>query len=456
MTVTIHVWRRLGPDQVVVLDDESLALIEVDSATARLLVQCDSLPEGLAEGEDPCDSRGAVVKLIQDGVIHRTHVDAVKPQFQLTYMLMNISHVCDMECRYCFAGGGNYGDAGGLMCEDIAQRAIDMLAASECSGPKRIAFFGGEPLANPRTLRFILEYGRDVIGDRTKLGFMISTNGTNLNDETIKLLSDNDVSIQISIDGTSELQNHLRPLRRNGDSFGIVNANLKKALKGAPSLHGRATVTNICPDAMDLAAQLFSLGLRSISLQPVHGCEALELSDQQMEQLGDGYRLLARRGMDRQVSWIKSYIERIARRARTEEFCGAGLRGVTVAPDGSFYVCHRLIPLEEFRIGDVWSGVDVARIAAIFDGKQGVDGSLVCRTCLFRHMCGGGCMAENYLETGDIREPWARRCILTKKVSQAAIDSFLDQRYRTTSTAAPSEGFGDLVIAQKSEVPANG
>jgi len=446
----VHVWRRIGPDQVIVFDDESLALIEVDAATARLLVLGDDTVDG------PVDSREAVAKLVQDRVIHTTHVTAPTPRFELTYMLMNISHLCDMECRYCFAGGGSYGEAGSLMSEEVAQKAIDMLAASEYPGIKRVAFFGGEPLANPRILRFVLNYGRDTIGDKSKLGFMISTNGTNLDDEMIELLSKNEVSVQISIDGTSELQNYLRPLRGQRHSFGAVDANVKKALKANTRLHGRATVTNICPDAMDLAAQLFSLGFRSISLQPVHGCEALELDDQQMEALGDGYRLMAKRGLGRQVSWTKSYMDRIVRRARTEEFCGAGMRGVTVAPDGTFYVCHRLIPLPEFKIGDVWAGVDVTRVEQIFAGKQGAEDSLVCRSCLYRHVCGGGCLAENYLETGDIREPWARRCSLTKKVCQASIDTFVDQYYGSVSAAGRADDSGSAQDAQAKEVPANG
>lgn len=452
-----HVWRRAGPDKVVVFDDETLALIEVDDVTARLLVGGDDPGVICATDEQRRSHEEAIAQLESSGVIRRRHISGVRPDFQLAYVFLNISHACDMQCSYCFAGGGEYGQAAGLlMSEEVARAAVDMLAASGYSGPKHMAFFGGEPLANLEVMRFILEYGRTVIGDRTKLGFMLSTNGTALTDEVLQLLADNHVSVQISIDGTSELQNRLRPLRNGGDSFRVVDANLKRAMKKlASNLHSRATVTNLCPDALDLAAQLFALGFRSISLQPVHGCAALELTDQQMEQLGDGYRLLARRGLGQQVSWMKAYVTRVARRTRTEAFCGAGLRGVTAVPDGTLFLCHRLIPLKEFRLGDVWNGVDIARTHAIFDRKYSVDDSMVCRSCLYHHLCGGGCMAENYLETGDIREPWARRCLLTKKVSQAAIDTYLDQRYGAVPSERPVNQ-GAQPTASRREVPANG
>ncbi|MDQ7794317.1 MAG: radical SAM protein [bacterium] len=315
------------------------------------------------------------------------------------------------------------------MSEEVARRAIDLLAAAPYEGMKHIAFFGGEPLMNIPILEFILAYGREVIGDKTKLGFMVSTNGTKLTETVTDLLSRHHVSIQVSVDGTRELQNRLRPLRGNGDSFNAVARNLDSARRIAGNIHGRATVTNLCPDALDLTVQLMSLGFDSVSLQPVHGSRTLELDDTQMTQFVEGYRIMARRGLSRKVSWLKGCVERVARRARAEQFCGAGLRGLTVATDGNFYVCHRLIPLPEFRVGDVRDGVNTEKLVDIFKGKQGVDVSLVCTSCMFRHMCGGGCLAENFLENGDIREPWTMRCLLTKGVCQAALDAYLDQHY---------------------------
>jgi len=413
-------------------DDETLALMEVDDLTARLLMK-GAIPP--LEGDVPENVREALTgieALREKGVIclDRDMPVAGNSEPELTFVLLNVSHACDMKCAYCFGQGGSYGGPAILMDEDVARRAIDLLAASPVNAAKRIAIFGGEPLTNPKLVEFILTYGRETIGDKDKLGFSISTNGTMLTPEITRLLMEHSVSTQISIDGTRELQNRLRPLRSGLDSYAAVSASIAKCVKVNPNLHARATVTNLCSDATDLAAQLFSMGFRSISLQPVHGCGELNLNDTQIEELGEGYRTLARRGLGHQVSWIDSCMRRIRGRARTEIFCGAGWHGLTVTPEGAFYLCHRLIPIPEFRIGDVWSGVNQDRLRDLLCGKQSVENSLVCSSCMYRHLCGGGCMAENYFESGQLTEPWSSRCSLTKSVCTAAIDAYIEEIYR--------------------------
>lgn len=435
----IHVLRRVNEDTCIVFDDETLALMEVDDQTAHLLVSGVPATESGDNAELPQDMRDAlesIKTLKESGVVClEGGITAQTSEPELAYLLLNVSHACDMNCVYCFGQGGSYGGPVELMSEEVARRAIDLLAASPAKGGKRIALFGGEPLMNAKLVEFILAYGREVIGDKTKLAFSISTNGTMLTPEMARLLKDHEVSTQISIDGTRELQNHLRPLRNGSDSFDAVSASLQKCLPVNPALHGRATVTNLCSDAMDLAAQLFSMGFRSISLQPVHGCKTLELTEGQLRELGDGYRMLARRGLARKVSWLDSAMRRIRARSRNEVFCGAGWRGLTVAPDGKFYLCHRLVPLVDFEVGDVWAGVNQAKLRDLLRGMESVECSLVCSSCMYRHLCGGGCMAENYFETGRLREPWKDRCLLTKAVCGAALDAYIDEFYRATKSA---------------------
>ncbi|HHW17732.1 MAG TPA: SPASM domain-containing protein [Firmicutes bacterium] len=449
----IHVWRRLNPDTCVLFDDETLALLEVDNLTARLLLSGD-----LGQAEQPVSGEETeclqtIRTLCEKGIIRleRDTAPQIPVEPQLEYLLLNVSHACDMNCVYCFGQGGSYGGPNELMSEEVARRAIDLLAASPSNRPKRIALFGGEPLVNPGVVKFILTYGRQVIGDKSQLGFSISTNGTMLTPEMTDLLTKHDVTIQISIDGTRELQNRLRPLRTSGDSFDVVFAAVQDSLRINPNLHARATVTNLCFNAMDLAAQLFSLGFKTISLQPVHGCGALELTDEQIRELGEGYRLLARRGLGHKVSWLDSLLRRIRVRAKTEQFCGAGFKGLAVVPNGKLYLCHRLVPLAEFEVGDVWSGVNKEKLRALLRGMERVECSLVCASCVYRHLCGGGCMAENFFDTGSLRDPSPSRCLLSRIVCGTALETYIDEFYRVNMNNRNSNSVEEDGICQSTK-----
>ena len=60
-------------------------------------------------------------------------------------LCIHICHDCNMRCRYCFADGGDYKRARGLMSYECGCRAIDFLL-EKSKGIKNLEldFFGGE------------------------------------------------------------------------------------------------------------------------------------------------------------------------------------------------------------------------------------------------------------------------------------------------------------------------
>ena len=62
-------------------------------------------------------------------------------------LCLHISHDCNLRCKYCFAGTGNFGGARMLMPPEVAIDAMKFVA--KASGKRRnieVDFFGGEPL----------------------------------------------------------------------------------------------------------------------------------------------------------------------------------------------------------------------------------------------------------------------------------------------------------------------
>lgn len=66
----------------------------------------------------------------------------------LENLILNISHECNMRCKYCFADHGHFQSKAALMSKKIAKDSIDYWFEHLDKSRKRtsITFFGGEPL----------------------------------------------------------------------------------------------------------------------------------------------------------------------------------------------------------------------------------------------------------------------------------------------------------------------
>ena len=76
-------------------------------------------------------------------------------------LCLHIAHDCNLACRYCFAGEGEYHGRRALMSYEVGKKALDFLV--ENSGLRRnleVDFFGGEPTMNWDVVKRLVEYGR--------------------------------------------------------------------------------------------------------------------------------------------------------------------------------------------------------------------------------------------------------------------------------------------------------
>ena len=98
----------------------------------------------------------------------------------------------------------------------------------------------------------------------------------------------------------------------------------------------------------------------------------------------------------------------LAAQKRTR-FCGVGFSGFAVQPNGDVFICHRFASEDNFKIGNVLAGIDETMLDKL-TGHWNVHNSPSCSQCWARHLCGGGCYAENYYATGDTLAPCPERC----------------------------------------------
>jgi uncharacterized protein len=100
--------------------------------------------------------------------------------------------------------------------------------------------------------------------------------------------------------------------------------------------------------------------------------------------------------------------------------CGSGTEYLSVTPDGSLFPCHQFVGNEGMQVGDVWQGVTNTPLVNEFKGCN-VYSRPRCRECFAKYYCSGGCAANAYHFTGDIRGTYDVGCELQKKRVECAI-----------------------------------
>ena len=115
-------------------------------------------------------------------------IDFKKRQTVVKALCLHIAHDCNLACKYCFAGKGEYNGDKSLMSLEVGKKAIDFLIQN--SGNRRnleVDFFGGEPLMNWDVVKELVNYGRSLEKEyNKKFRFTLTTNGVLLNDEIME------------------------------------------------------------------------------------------------------------------------------------------------------------------------------------------------------------------------------------------------------------------------------
>ena len=348
-------------------------------------------------------------------------------------LCLHIAHDCNLACRYCFAGEGEYHGKRDLMSFEVGKQALDFLVAN--SGKRRnleVDFFGGEPTLNWQVVKDLVAYGRSLEEPfDKKFRFTLTTNGVLLNDEIMEFANREMGNVVLSIDGRKEINDHMRPYRGGQGSYDRI---VPRYLKFAESrkqerYYVRGTYTHYNLDFAEDVLHLADLGFKQISVEPVvaEDSEAYALREEDLPVLFAEYDRLAaemveRAGTDREFNFFHFMIDLeggpcVAKRLSG---CGSGTEYLAVTPWGDLYPCHQFVGNEEFLMGNVWDGVTRTDIRDEFKCCN-VYAKEKCRTCFARFYCSGGCAANSWHFHGNINDAYDIGCELQKKRIECAI-----------------------------------
>lgn len=348
-------------------------------------------------------------------------------------LCLHVAHDCNLRCRYCFAGKGQFGGARGLMPAATGRAAIDFLM--QASGARRhceIDFFGGEPLMNFDVVKELVAYGRER---STKYGkeikYTLTTNALLIDEAAAETLNREGISVVLSLDGRPEVHDRMRPGPGGKGSYRAVADRICRFAKSRndENYYVRGTYTRFNLDFAADVIHMADLGLKRLSVEPVVAPPQDEWAfrEEDLPAIDSEYEKLAREYVKRHEAGelfdffhFNLDLEQGPCLPKRLTGCGAGHEYLAVTPDGELYPCHQFVGREQYRVGDVRQGLIKRDVMKWFQQAH-IYNKEKCRNCWAKFYCSGGCHANAEAACGTIYTPYELGCAIAKKRLECAI-----------------------------------
>ncbi len=348
-------------------------------------------------------------------------------------MCLNVSHDCNLRCKYCFASTGDFGIGRKLMPVETGKKAIDYLL--KYSGNRHnieLDFFGGEPLMNFDVVKEVVEYARSKEKEYNKnFRFTITTNGMLLTDERIDYINKEMKNVVLSLDGRKEINDILRVRVDGSGSYDAILPRFQEFVKkrGEKEYYIRGTFTKYNKDFTEDVFDFYHKGFEQISIEPVvtDPEKPYALTEEDLPEVFAEYEKLSKKIIETRkngefFNFFHFMIDLDQGPCAIKRLrgCGCGNEYVCVTPDGDVYPCHQFVGKPEWIMGSVH---DMSLNTVMKDdfAKATVYDKPECKQCWAKFYCSGGCNANNLEHSANIRKPFKLSCDLEKKRLECAI-----------------------------------
>ena len=371
-------------------------------------------------------------RLFTEDKFTKVAFDFKKRQSVIKAMCLHIAHGCNLSCKYCFAGEGEYHEKG-LMTFEVGKAAFDYLIAH--SGTRRhleVDFFGGEPTLNFEVVKQLVAYGRSLEKEHNKeFRFTFTTNGLLVDDEVMDFCNREMHNVVMSLDGRKCVNDRMRVNKAGKGCYDTIVPKFQKWAdqRGQENYYIRGTYTHHNPDFASDILHMADLGFKQISIEPVVAPKTADyaLTKEDLPTLLEQYDILAKEMLKREekgngftfyhymidLEGGPCIVKRISG-------CGVGTEYMAVTPTGDIYPCHQFVGDEKFKLGNIFTGLENTAILDEFKYCN-VYAHPECNDCFARFYCSGGCAANAYYSTGSIRGVYELGCELHRKRIEAAI-----------------------------------
>lgn len=335
-----------------------------------------------------------------------------------------VNHACNLRCTYCYTGE----KFNRRMSLEVARKAVDFGFQQARLPAMQISFFGGEPMLELDFLEQVATFATERATERkARVLFAVATNGTLLDEPRLELLKRHKFHVQVSLDGGVAAQDATRPFKNGSSSFAKISDNLRTLI--AEGFNPRV-VAVVDPANVEFLADSYesirALGVRQLQFSPNYTGDwdeaACERFEKALQELGDRFIADFRDHKDMRLDPLNGKIvTHLARGYQKNDLCKFGQEELAISPRGRIYPCDRLVCEDaddsDVCIGDLDSGLDVARRDALVAGKNAPDDE--CERCELRPRCMHWCGCANYETTGRVDRTapvvcWFERCFIAE------------------------------------------
>ncbi|MCP3928636.1 MAG: SPASM domain-containing protein [Bacteroidetes bacterium] len=340
----------------------------------------------------------------------------IEPKVNLNSMYLIITQNCNLGCKYC-AVVENY-DSPSRFNEKMSLttgiKAIELFEKQlQIDKPKeaRVTFYGGEPMMNHKLMIDLVPRIRSIQypSQKKPVEIILITNGYKYNDELVKVFSDNNVGVCISLDGDRKHQDITRVTRnQNKSTFDKVISNFRKyksaglsmGISTAIGAHNIDDLIEICEFYVTLDVPFVEF---QIPYQVANESNALWVSSESISKnLMNAYVFLRSKGIIEGTTYRR--LRDFSMGKTRLKDCGSSGRQIVVAPDGTIGPCHSLVGSRAFFDGNVMdNNCDPKRMGNFLEWANRYPFNMPeCHPCPYISLCGGGCIYNSYVTNKSI------------------------------------------------------
>lgn len=358
-----------------------------------------------------------------------------------------LTEKCNMKCVYCQASTN---EKGRMMSCETAEKCVDFALHS----PNKylsIEFQGGEPLANFKVLKHIVNYCKEKACGKI-IEFNLVSNLTMLNDEMAGFIRDNHINVSTSLDGDEILQNLNRPMiGKNGYLLWKKNYRRLKEITGRGCGAIQTTTRYSLTRHKEIVDEYIENGLNRIFIRPLtplgYAAQCWNVIGYSAEEFLEFYRKSfeyimekCKQGYHIAEGHACIFLEKILnhRAGNYTELtspCGAAIGQLAYNYDGNIYSCDEGRMMAEmgdqtFKLGDVntpYNKLFESPMCKLLVNASCLECIPQCEQCVFSPYC-GTCPVLNYFEskTAFPDKPNGYKCKIYKGILTTIFEKLLN------------------------------
>ena len=399
----------------------------------------DLLDKGLLVSDNKRDMK-AFIELFQRGM----------RQYNIQHMYFIPTTDCNLRCKYCFVEDDDRKISSSYMSKETAEKGLELFAKLTENAKKiSITFYGGEPLLNPDIVYHSMRYIRALEASgafKCPVEISLLTNGTLVDDNTVKTILETKAKVAVSIDGPRELHDASRIDTHGNPTFSRVIAGYRKLQEAGAAPGISCTLSKYNVDHIEKIAEIIAKDLRpsgvgfNILLPKINGSNSAEVShDLAASKLIPAFEILREYGIyeDRVMRRVRPYIET---GVHLKDCMGVGGQ-IVLAPNGKIGPCQALLGFEDYFPLDVeelhskissFSSDDIYKNNLFDEWRHRFPFNMKeCADCFAIAICGGGCPYASLVSRGSIWNVDERVCSQSKKIMEWMLWDTFDHMMET-------------------------